>query len=132
MGEGAMGELKRIHSLGQIRADEERVLTECYVVGIGFHGLSALAENPVAPGSEVFVDLTYVGTNGGLEGETVRARASACERHAGGHLIHLAFHTDFAQQDRSGLGAFIRRELGLDRPAATPPPPPREIAAGSS
>lgn len=121
---------RRITSIIQLHSLDDRFLTDCYVVSIGFSGLTAISEKSVAAGIQVHVDLTYVSGSGTLEGETIAARISACQpRSAGSHLIHIAFAHDLADDHTSRLAGFIRRELGLT--ALAPAPQDREAVAGT-
>ena len=122
---------KRVTSIAQLRSLDDRILTECYVVGIGFSGLTAVAENPVDPQAVVFVDLAYVNEAGEVEGETVKARVVGCEPRAGTRLVSLAFLKDLRADPDSRLAHYIRRELGLARQTA-PAPPLRAKEAGSA
>jgi hypothetical protein len=122
---------KRVTSIAQLRTLKDRILTECYVVGIGFSGLTAMAEHPVERQSVVFVDLAYVNENGAVEGETVKARVVGSEPRAGSHLLSLAFLKDLRADPGSRLAQYIRRELGLGRQKG-PAPPLRAKEAGSA
>jgi hypothetical protein len=122
---------KRVTSIAQLRSQDDRILTECYVVGIGFSGLSAVAEHPVDRQTVVFVDLAYVNEAGEVEGETVKARVVGSEPRAGTHLVSLAFLKDLRADPASRLANYIRRELGLARRTA-PAPPARAKEAGSA
>lgn len=122
---------KRITSIAQVRTLDDRILTECYVIGIGFAGLTALSERPVGRRSEVLVDLAYVNDAGELEGETLKGRIVGCDRRPGAHLLNVAFLKDLRAETASRLARYIRRELGLSRKTA-PPPPHRESEAGTA
>jgi len=126
-----MASTKRITSIAQLRTLDDQILTECYVLGIGFSGLTAVAEHPVPPQSVVFVDLAYVNEAGEVEGETVRARVLASVPRTGSHLLNVAFLKNLRADAKSGLARYIRRELGLGR-KTEPPPPPRAKEAGSA
>lgn len=113
---------KRITSIAQVRTLDDRILTECYVVGIGFSGLTAVSERPVGGRSEVFVDLAYVNDAGEIEGETLRGRIVGCEKRPGSHLLNVAFLKDLRAEAASRLARYIRRELGINRKTERPPP----------
>lgn len=126
-----MAGTRRVTSIAQLRTLDDRILTECYVVGIGFSGLTAVAEHPVDPRAVVFVDLAYVNEAGEVEGETVQARVVGSEARTGAHLLSLAFLKDLRAEPGSRLARYIRRELGLARRTG-PGPPLREREAGSA
>lgn len=126
-----MASTKRITSVAQVRSLDDRVLTECYVIGIGFSGLTAVSESPVGGRSEVFVDLVYVNDAGEVEGETLKGRIVTCEPRPGAHLLNVAFLKDLRSEAASRLAGYIRRELGLTRQKA-PAPPRREPKGGTA
>jgi len=120
-----MAATRRITSIAQVRTLDDRVLTDCYVLGIGFSGLTAIAERPVPPATSVFVDVAYVNEAGKLEGETLKARVERCERRPGSHLLNVRFLADLRERPRSRLARHVRRELDL-RARKGPAPPDRE------
>jgi|GEM_PF-1950054 hypothetical protein len=122
---------KRITSIAQLRTPDDRILTECYVVGIGFAGLTAMAESPVETRAPVEVDVAYVNDAGQVEGETVKGRVVGCESRGGAHMVSVAFLKDLRARPDSGLAQYIRRELGLSRRKGRVPPP-RAEEAGSA
>jgi len=122
---------KRIRSIAQVRGTDDQLITECYVVAIGYTGLSALSEHPLSPGILVMVDVTFVGPDGGVEAETVAARAVDCTPRSGSYSLELAFVQVLKPESSSRLAAFIRREVGPER-TSTPAPRYREAAGGSA
>jgi hypothetical protein len=125
-----MAPTKRITSIAQVRTMDDRVLTECYVIGIGFSGLTAVSERPVGGRREVLVDLVYVNDVGQVEGETLKARIITCEPRPGAHLLNVAFLKDLRAEAKSPLASYIRRELGLTRRRG--PGPPRRGGRGGT
>jgi hypothetical protein len=113
---------RHITSIAQVLTLDDRVLTDCYVLGIGFSGLTAVAERPVPPATAVFVDLAYVNEAGKLEGETLKARVERCEPRTGSHLLNMRFFADLRERPRSRLARHLRREL--DQRARTAQHPP--------
>jgi hypothetical protein len=122
-----MAASRRITSIAQIRTLDDRVLTDCYVIGIGYSGLTAVSERPVPAATSVYVDLAYVNAAGKLEGETLKARVERCEARTGSHVLNMRFLADLRERPRSRLARYVKRELDVRGPAA-PPPPGREIA----
>jgi hypothetical protein len=120
-----MAATRRITSIAQVRTLDDRVLTDCYVLGLGFSGLTAVSERPVPPSTPVYVDLAYVNEAGELEGETLRARVERCERRTGSHLLNMKFLADLRERPRSRLARHVRREMDL-RGRKGPEPPGRE------
>ncbi|MDH5528158.1 MAG: hypothetical protein OEY97_12720 [Nitrospirota bacterium] len=125
-----MEEPKRIASLAQVRGWDDTILTECYVLGLGFSGCTALSELSVPPGTAVYVDFTFLNSSGEPEAETVSASVAACDGRQGGWRIGLAFTEDLARKEGSRLAAFIRREEMEGR--VGPMSPTREAGAGSA
>jgi len=125
-----MHEPKRIASLAQVRGRDDRVLSECYVVAMGFSGCSVLSEMAVDAGVSVFVDFVFLNTRGAPEGETVAARVVACTRRPGTYWIQLRFDRSLDREDGSRLADFILREQGAG--PATPPPPLHAAGAGNA
>jgi hypothetical protein len=121
-----MAASRRITSIAQVRTLDDRVLTDCYVVGIGYSGLTAVSERPVAASTPVFVDLAYVNAAGKLEGETLKARVERCEARTGSHVLNMKFLADLRERPRSRLARYVKRELNV-RDRTTPPPPDRGI-----
>ncbi len=121
----------RINSIAQIRDPEDQLLTECYVIAIGYTGLSAFSEHAVPPGSSVVVDVTFVGPGGGVEAESVAARVVNSTPRAGAFSLEIAFVQALKPESPSRLAAFIQRELGPERPS-TPEPRYREASGGSA
>jgi hypothetical protein len=111
---------RHITSIAQVRTLDDRVLTDCYVLGIGFSGLTAVAERPVPPATAVFVDLAYVNEAG--KRETLKARVERCEPRTGSHLLNMRFFADLRERPRSRLARHLRREL--DQRARTAQHPP--------
>jgi len=121
-----MAASRRITSIAQLRTLDDRVLTDCYVVGIGYAGLTAVSERPVPASTPVFVDLAYVNAAGKLEGETLKARVERCEPRTGSHVLNMTFLADLRERPRSRLARYVKRELEV-RARTAPPPPDREI-----
>ncbi|MBI5136178.1 MAG: hypothetical protein HZA24_02455 [Nitrospirae bacterium] len=126
-----MAVAKRIQSIAAIRSMGDQLLTECYVVGIGYSGLSAMAEHPVPPGTPVLVDITFVGATGAVEAESVAGRVLRCRERPGACQMDVAFVQALHPESPSRLAAFIQRDLGPERPAAGPPRY-HEAAGGSA
>jgi len=127
-----MAATKRINSIAQVRTLDDRILTDCYVLGIGYGGLTALSERPVPAATRVFVDVAYVNQAGELEGETLKARVEACDPHtAGSHLIQVRFLEDLRRRPAARLTRYVERELALRRPPG-PDRSDREPGAGSA
>ncbi len=121
----------RINSIAQVRGADDQVLTECYVIAIGYTGLSALSEHAVPSGTPVVVDVTFVSPEGGIEAESVAARVVNCTSRAGAFSLEVAFVQALKPESPSRLAAFIQRELGPERPS-TPAPRYREASGGSA
>lgn len=127
-----MAATKRIDSIAQVRTLDDRILTDCYVVGIGYVGLTALSERPIPAATPVFVDLAYVNQAGELEGETLRARVDRCDRHtAGSHLLQVRFLQDLRAHPAARLTRYVERQIALRRPAG-PERPGRAPGGGSA
>lgn len=120
--ERGMAGTRRITSIAQVRTLDDRVLTDCYVLGIGYSGLTAVAERPVPPATTVFVDLAYVNAAGKLEGETLKARVERCEHRTGSHLLNMKFFADLRERPGSRLARHVRREIALRARTASGPP----------
>lgn len=112
---------RKIRSVARVMGRDGVDLTECYVVAIGFSGLTALSEHPVRSGELVSVELVFTTDTGALEGETVAGVVSAGEKRSGSFLLTVAFSGNPAADPESRLGRFIRRELGVNAPAPLSP-----------
>lgn len=127
-----MAATKRIDSIAQVRTLDDRILTDCYVVGIGYAGLSALSERPVPAATAVFVDLAYVNQDGELEGETLKARVERCDRHtAGSHLLQMRFAQDLRAHPAARLTRYVDRQIAL-KGSAGPGRPGRGPGGGNA
>ena len=112
---------KRVRSIAQVRGLDDQLLTECYVIGIGFTGMSAVSEAPVAVDSPVLVDMAFVNAEGKLEAATVSGHVVGCRPRPGAHLINVSFSRSLADRPSSGLADLVRREMGESPKAPRPP-----------
>lgn len=124
-----MEEPKRIASLAQVRGLDDTILTECYVIGMGFSGCTVLSEWAVEVGSSVYMDFTFLNPGGRPEAETISGQVFACDRVRGVFRIGLRFTPELTPTGGSRLVAFILREEAEGR--VGPMSPPREAGAGS-
>lgn len=125
-----MEEPKRIASLAQIRGLDDTILSGCYVIGLGYSGCTVLSELPVAVGTPVFADFTFLNPGGDPEAETVSGKVVVCEEGRGVFRIGLAFAAELTPADGSRLAAFILREEAENR--SGPLSRPHEAGAGSA
>lgn len=120
---------RHITSVARLLDARDQELTECYVVAIGFSGLTAISERPVPPGTRVTLELVYVTSSGSLAGETLKGRITNSTPRTGSHLLQLSFDRPLAD-NASELARLIRRETG--EPPPEPPPRSHEAAAGNA
>ncbi|MFQ5508002.1 MAG: hypothetical protein ACE5FN_01555 [Leptospirillia bacterium] len=120
---------RRINSTALVRDLQGGILSECYVMAIGFKGLTALSENPLPVGDIVSLELVFVTADGGVEGETVMAGVMDCGKRRGAHMVNMVFTEPLSDDQVSPLAAFIRREMGRVHESA-PEPQSREAVAG--